>query len=116
MKSASVKTHQIVSGFLSYLKKTHQFHLLPQLAQEQLRQAKLQLDADTAIVHTALPLSSPQTAKLQTTLSHIFSRPIKVKNHLNPQLIAGLRIKVGDKLIDLSLSTKLEHLYEQLNR
>ena len=106
--------HSITQGLLSYLKKTGQLDLLPQLAQEQLRQAKLQLDQNTALVDTATLLTPAQTHPLQANLSHIFNRPIKVKNSLNPQIIAGLHIKVGDKLIDLSLDTQLDHLYEKL--
>ena len=114
MPLPQAKVDQITQGFLRYLTRTGQLSLLPQLARQQLRVAKTQIDSTTAIVHTVVPLTSDQTLELKSVLNHLFNHPVAVKNQISPDLLGGLSIKLGDKVIDISLKHKLDSLHQSL--
>ena len=108
------KIDQITHGFIKYLEKTGQLSLLPELARQHLRAAKTQLDPNVARIQSSVALTAKQIQDLETTLSQLFHRAIAVHNEVRPGLIAGLFIRIGDKVIDTSLKTKLELLRESL--
>ena len=69
------RVDQITKGFLSYLKRTNQLGLLPQLAQRHLREAKLKVDPNLAQISTAIPLAPADLDQLEAVLSDIFKSP-----------------------------------------
>ncbi|MBI4035047.1 MAG: ATP synthase F1 subunit delta [Candidatus Chisholmbacteria bacterium] len=106
----------ITRGFIKYLDKTGQIDLLPELARRHLRESRIKFDPHLAKVQTTIPLTPIQRRQLEDILSQTFHRPIKVKASLRPDLIGGMFIRIGDKVIDLSLKTKLDALQDSLVR
>ena len=76
-----------------------------------------QLDLITlATVYTVIPLSEEQKQALQKTLQSLTnSKTIQLIIELKPSLIGGLVIKVGSKVIDMSIYGQLSQLSSQLN-
>ncbi|MCV7280511.1 F0F1 ATP synthase subunit B/delta [Mycolicibacterium flavescens] len=60
-----------------------------------------------AHVSAAAELSDAQRTRLTEVLSRIYAHPVSVQLHINPQLLGGLNIAVGDEVIDGTLSSKL---------
>ncbi|MGV0794733.1 F0F1 ATP synthase subunit B/delta [Mycolicibacterium sp. XJ1819] len=60
-----------------------------------------------AHVSAAADLSDAQRTRLTEVLSRIYGHPVSVQLHVNPELIGGLNIAVGDEVIDGTLSSKL---------
>jgi F-type H+-transporting ATPase subunit delta len=60
-----------------------------------------------AQVRAASELSDAQTARLTELLTRIYGHPVSVQLDVDPALIGGLTITVGDEVIDGSLSSKL---------
>ena len=65
-------------------------------------------------VVSAYPLTSEQELALQQALEKRFSQKIKLNCHLDTDLIGGLRIKIGDEVIDGSLRDKLTRMKKLL--
>ena len=64
-----------------------------------------------ADVTTAHPLSEAQLAALEDTLkSSAGGKNIKIQTHVDPALLGGLIVKMGSRMIDNSLRTKLDNL------
>lgn len=61
-----------------------------------------------ATVVSALPLADGQLQALVATLEKKYGRKITAKVELDPQLIGGLKIMVGDKVIDATVRGKLD--------
>lgn len=61
-----------------------------------------------AHVTAAAALSDAQRGRLTEVLSRIYSHPVSVQLHINPEILGGLSIAVGDEVIDGSLSSRLE--------
>ncbi len=60
-----------------------------------------------AHVGAAADLSDAQRARLTDVLARIYGHPVSVQLHINPALLGGLNIAVGDEVIDGTLSDKL---------
>lgn len=65
---------------------------------------------DVAIVKSAEPLNGVQTEQLAAKLSRIYGREMSIHTEVDPSLLGGLIIRVGDEVIDGSTSGKLERL------
>ena len=67
-----------------------------------------------ATIETALPLSDAQVAELAEALGKRFGKKIEASTRLNPALIGGARIFVGDTVIDGSVRGKLDAMQNAL--
>ena len=63
-----------------------------------------------ADVASARELSESETAELKRILKDRFGREPRLTNHVDRSLLGGLVLKVGSRMIDSSLRTKLETL------
>ncbi|MGH3900418.1 MAG: F0F1 ATP synthase subunit delta [Pseudonocardiaceae bacterium] len=61
-----------------------------------------------AHVSAAGPLSQQQEQRLIDVLNRIYRRPISLKVDLDPELLGGLVIRVGDEVIDGSVAARLD--------
>lgn len=64
----------------------------------------------TAQVFAAAPLTDKQVAALNETLKTAVGGKVAVAVNIDPSLLGGLVVKVGSRMIDNSLRTKLQHL------
>jgi F-type H+-transporting ATPase subunit delta len=60
-----------------------------------------------AHVTAAADLSAAQRTRLTDVLSRIYGHPVSVQLHIDPSLLGGLQISVGDEVIDGAISTRL---------
>jgi F-type H+-transporting ATPase subunit b/F-type H+-transporting ATPase subunit delta len=60
-----------------------------------------------AHVSAAANLSDAQRTRLTEVLTRIYGHPVSVQLHVNPELLGGLNIAVGDEVIDGTLSSRL---------
>jgi len=63
-----------------------------------------------AEVTSAEPLSEAHVADLKTALRDSLGKDVALQTHVDPSLIGGLILKVGSRMIDGSLRTKLNSL------
>jgi F-type H+-transporting ATPase subunit delta len=67
-----------------------------------------------AHVTAAAPLTDEQESRLAQTLSRIFGRAVSVQVELDPDLLGGLVIRVGDEVIDGSVAARLAKARQEL--
>lgn len=101
-------------NFLILVLQNERFAALPQVADlyESLKAAaENQYDVE---VESAFPLSGDQLADLTAHLSQHLLRQITANVTVNPDLIGGVKVTVGDLVIDASLRGKLSALATSL--
>ena len=61
------------------------------------------------VAHTkaAAELSDAQRNRLTEVLSRIYGHPVSVQLEIDPKLLGGLAVSVGDEVIDGTLSSRL---------
>ena len=64
----------------------------------------------TAFVTSAAPLSEPQLAAVTDSLRRALGGKISVDPSVDPSLLGGLVVRVGSRMVDSSLRTKLQRL------
>ncbi|GAB5077796.1 F0F1 ATP synthase subunit delta [Arthrobacter sp. AD-310] len=67
-----------------------------------------------ATVSVTRPLTPTQLARLQAGLNAMYGRDLKVNINVDPALIGGIRVQVGDEVLDASVLTRLGELERQL--
>ncbi len=71
-------------------------------------------ERSVAHVRSAIPLSDEQQQRLSRTLQRIYSRPIALHLEVDPGIEGGLLIRVGDEVIDGSITGRLQSLRRDL--
>jgi F-type H+-transporting ATPase subunit delta len=67
-----------------------------------------------ATVGVTRPLTEAQTSRLQAALNGLYGRELKINMNVDPGLIGGVRVQVGDEVVDASVLTRLGELNRQL--
>ena len=105
------KVDSIVAGFLEYLKKDGSLNLLSEIIR------KLESRANdynlSAKVLSSSTLSKNQTEKILKVLNANFG----IKNaefEVDNSLLGGIKVSIGDNVIDLSLQNKLSYLSKSI--
>ena len=63
-----------------------------------------------AVVHSAFPIGDAQLADLVLTLEKRFGRKLNATVKVEPELIGGVRVVVGDEVLDTSVKARLEQM------
>ncbi len=83
---------------------------LPEIA-EQFRDLKnAQGGSSDAVVHSAFPIDAAALADVGRALEKRFGRKLNLTVHEDPSLIGGIRVVVGDEVLDTSVKARLEQM------
>lgn len=109
-KSLQTATKQLVE----HLRRTNQLGTLPQLVKSSLEQTSDQLPENTALVKSAYKLTGSELSELKSSLTSMLSHSVTIKNVVDKDVIAGLYIRIGDRIIDQTLGNIIDSLGEDL--
>ncbi len=113
--AASMELSGTMANALGLMASRRRLFVLPQLVA-----ALRQLIADergevTAEVHTATALSDGQKARLAASLRASVRKEVKMNIVVDESLIGGLVVRVGSKMIDTSIASRLAALQNTMN-
>ena len=63
------------------------------------------------LVYSAMPLKEAEVDHISQSISKIERMPIELKNKVDPTLIGGIKIEIGDQVLDMSVQNRLNALY-----
>jgi F-type H+-transporting ATPase subunit delta len=101
------KVHPVTSQLLGQAVRAPRARSLDALVERLAELAAARRGRSVALVTAAAPLTAEQERRLVEDLSRIYGRAIDVQVELDPQLLGGLVIRVGDERIDGSVATRL---------
>lgn len=102
------------TNFLAQLVENDRLPMLPALFNEYQRIKAASEQETKAIIETAYELSAAEQSLLSDALQKRFGNTVTIETKINPELIAGVIIRVGDQVIDDSALGKLKQLKTKL--
>ncbi len=84
--------------------------ILPYVAAEFQRMLDLRAKRSKAVVTTVVPVSENVRTQLQNKLQEIFGGEFILENNLDPDIIGGIKVRMGYTVIDGTIKRQLEEL------
>lgn len=86
-----------------------------EILQEFYRLVRLNLESHAALVESAEALGSSERAVIEKNLTDRFGSETTFGYSVNPDLIAGIRVKIGSDVYDASVRERLKRLKVELS-
>jgi F-type H+-transporting ATPase subunit delta len=121
-KITSVQVFDLISGvakaalgdqaknFLQAVIENGRLSALPEIALQFRALKNAKSGSSDAVVHSAFPIDGAALAEVAATLEKRFGRKLNVTVALQPDLIGGIRVVVGDEVLDTSVKARLEQM------
>jgi len=110
LASLKVSIDAEAKNFVSMLVDNGRLALLPEIEQ-QFRQLKNAFESTAdAQIASAFPMTDEQVRDLVAALEKKFGRKLNASVSVDASLIGGVRVTVGDEVLDSSVSARLAHM------
>ncbi len=100
----------LASRFIGVVAQNRRAGELVAIAKAFSEKAALHRGSTRVVARTAQELSADQAKQLTSTVSTALGREVDVEFEVEPALLGGLQLRVGSRLVDASLRTKLDGL------
>jgi F-type H+-transporting ATPase subunit delta len=115
LKEVFAGTQNITQGLFQLLRENKRFDIVGQIA----AQYNIQFDelngVEVATVTTALPLTAELEAKVLDKIKEFSNKKITVKNVVDPSIIGGFILRIGDKQFNASIANRFLTLKRELS-
>ena len=108
--------HPLTAKLLGLLARNGRAAALPAVAKRFAALAAARRGAVSAEVTTAAPLSTAQQKGLAAALRQALGKDPELAVKVDPSILGGLKVRVGSRLYDASLKTRLDQLKYALKR
>lgn len=103
-----------VRNFLYSLASKNHVALLPEIAAAFDQMVSRDIQRELATVTTAVELNAEEREQLQTKLRRQYGEKLELEYELDPEILGGVIVRVGDRVIDGSVAGKLAALKNTL--
>ena len=97
-------------NFLRMLIENGRLYVLPEIANQFHALKNARSGSSDAVVYSAFPIEGAALADLAATLEKRFGRKLNATVALEPDLIGGVRVVVGDEVLDTSVKARLQQM------
>ncbi len=111
---AAAKTGDLVRRFVGVVGGNRRLFVLPGMVDAFLARLAKRRGEATVHVASARPLSAEQSAALTDALKKVVGQKINIEAKVEPELIGGLVVRVGSRMVDTSIRTQLQKLRRAL--
>jgi F-type H+-transporting ATPase subunit delta len=102
--------HDLTVRFLGVLGEQERLDLLAAMARAFAALVAEHRGEVTVEVVSAAPLAAEQEEAVREMAASALGRTVDLKTAVDPELLGGLVVRVGSRMIDASVATKLRHL------
>ena len=101
-------------NLISLLASRNIAHIMPGVVERYQELLDAHRGIEQAEVVSAVPLDDEQRRKLTELLQGVVGAEVRLARRVEPQILGGLVIRIGDRLIDGSTRTRLQALQREL--
>ena len=98
------------NNFLRTVIENGRLSVLPEIATQFSALKNAQSGSSDAVVYSAFAIDGAALADVKASLEKRFGRKLNVTVELQPELIGGIRVVVGDEVLDASVKARLEQM------
>lgn len=110
------KVHDLTLRFLLLLNAKGRLGHLPAIAAALDHTVQEKFGRVEVDVFTASPISADELSRVRASLQKALNKEAIVHPYTEPSMIGGLKLRIGDRLIDGSVSAQLRQLRQRLQR
>jgi F-type H+-transporting ATPase subunit delta len=108
--------HPATRSVLAMIIAADRVNELTEIADAVAEQAARRRSAEVAEAYVAVPLDDAQRAALKASLERATGKTLDLKVFVDPDVVGGVRAKIGDVVIDGSLAKRLDDLRARVGR
>ena len=108
------RAHPVTTSLVSFLVGSGRGRDLPAIVDSVVRQAAASQDKEVAEVRSAIALDADVSQRLAAALSANLGKQVEVKVIVDPAVMGGVAVRVGDTVIDGTIRHRLDQLREVL--
>jgi F-type H+-transporting ATPase subunit delta len=97
-------------NFLHAVIENGRLSALPEMAAQFQEHLNKQNGSSDAVIYSAFPIDAGALADVTGLLEKRFGRKLNVSVKLQPELIGGIRVVVGDEVLDTSVKARLDQM------
>ncbi len=112
----SGKTSPLVASFLRVLVRHDRLDLVPLIAREARLRQEVRSGKQRVQIKTAMPLSDQSRDRVRQRLAESLPFEPILETQVDPSLIGGIVIRVGDTVYDSSLATRVAQLRDRIQQ
>ncbi len=105
----------VTKGLFQLLHENKRFEILSTIALEYNRLFEEMNGMETATVTTAIPMDADLEAKVMTKILTFSNKKINIKNIVDPAIIGGFILRIGDQQYNASVANRLQTLKRELS-
>lgn len=98
------------ANFLRTVIENDRLAALPEIAKRFRELANAQVGRSDARIYSAFPIEGAELAQLKSVLEKRFDRQLETQVYVDPDLIGGVRVVVGDEVLDTSVRARLQQM------
>ncbi|MFV0681455.1 F0F1 ATP synthase subunit delta [Ottowia sp.] len=102
------------ANFLQTVISNDRLAALPEVAKQFRQLANAQSGRSDAVIYSAFPIEGGELADLKAVLQKRFGRDLETQVRIDPDLIGGVRVVVGDEVLDTSVKARLQQMKQAL--
>lgn len=110
LQEVFASSNALTKGLFKLLAENKRFDILAAVALEYGRQYEELNGVEVAEVTTAVPLTEELEAKVLSTILTFSNKKVVIRNTVDPSLIGGFIIRIGDKQYNASVAGRLQSL------
>jgi len=108
--SAKPPVSALADNFLRELIENGRLSALPEIAAQFRKHMNAQSGASDAVLYSAFAVDAHSLDSVRQTLEKRFGRKLNITVQIQEELIGGVRIAVGDEVLDTSVKARLEQM------
>ena len=98
----------LTTAIIELLKTKGQLELLPEIIDELRKEQELLYHE--VVIESATELSENEISQLANVVTQKLGYQPAIVNRVDPDLLAGIRLRIGDQVVDISLKNRLEQI------
>jgi F-type H+-transporting ATPase subunit delta len=108
--SLSAPLHDKVKRMLNVVLENHRLSCVPEIAQQFQQLMHAQSGIAEAVIESAFAIDAAELGSVVAVLEKRFACKLHARVHIKPELIGGIRVTVGDQVLDTSVAARLQHM------